>query len=504
MEWNMNDNGRNAIQTQGAEIDLAMLRMQVQAAVLRARQDGIKAKQRGELMEKILMYANPRLLHYISVRLREGEEVADVLVRRADELWDLIVMPLKRLSQAAKILEKVGQDRSMSVRELLIVAGLPEQKADELLGGMGSPLEVGSPSKIAIPVTPLPSEEASVEGLMQDGAGEALAAVNDVPGAVMASGPDRKALSILELLGRSGEFLVPRLVALAVDLPWAQTLAESSRRTKVYEHLATLETTALIKMHSLKLRISGRTRQGIGNRVIALTDAGRVMYREHFGSEALDLLTPFTGKYKTVEAGVFIQRVREIIESWNGRSDRRWDVQVIDAVWEPGEAFEHIPGAKRSYHAVDGSTYALPDLIVEMRHVGSRKPTLAVVEVELGAYKLPDLQAKWERAMRCYPPMQVYVVAPNNRVRDRLLGEWRRTVDLVKARYGLPHGANAAFYTPDELITAGLLSARQLTSLTYRQKTANEKGEKLQPEDAVRLPKYWNEIKSKKRQGGEG
>ena len=43
-------------------------------------------------------------------------------------------------------------------------------------------------------------------------------------------------------------------------------------------------------------------------------------------------------------------------------------------------------------------------------------PPVAVVEVELGGYKLDALREKWQRALLCYPPMPLYVVAPASTV----------------------------------------------------------------------------------------
>jgi hypothetical protein len=276
-------------------------------------------------------------------------------------------------------------------------------------------------------------------------------------------------------------------------------MSAESRRSRMYEYLDALKALGWVEQRPLKLRISNRFRKGIGSRVDVLTEEGKTVYRELFGTDPVDQITPFVAKYKTIEAGVLIQVTKQLIEGWSQQANNRWTCEVIDAVWDEDEALACIPGARRSYNYThrDGTVVrAMPDLIVRM-HPQHGKPLLAVIEVERGEYKAADLWDKWERAMRCYPPMMLYVVAPNQRVRKRLFSAWLERVRVVKQRYGLPYGANAAFYTLDVLKDAGLLSAEQLIGLTHRQKEVREKGEELPPEAAVKLPKYWCEDKSK-------
>jgi len=230
---------------------------------------------------------------------------------------------------------------------------------------------------------------------------------------------------------------------------------------------------------------------------VSLTEKGIAVYRGLCGKAPIDHLTPFVDRYKTVEAGVLVRLTRELIEGWNGRDDRRWTYDVIDAVWEPDESFGRIPGAQRSYSTPDGKRRALPDLIVELAP-DSGKSQVAVVEVERGGYDTAGLWDKWERAALCYPPMTIYVVAPKARVRTKLYNEWKRVVRRAADRYGLPHGADAAFYTLAEVDEFGLLSARQFTSLGYLRGDLRKKqrgGEELTEEEKriLRMPRFWNQ-----------
>lgn len=303
---------------------------------------------------------------------------------------------------------------------------------------------------------------------------------------------------MMQVIG-AGAFLIPPMIASASAL-WPD-MPENTRRRKVYETISKLTQQGLVQKENLGLAVSARLLPGVGRETVSLTESGIALYQRLFGTDPVDALTRFIAKYKTVEAGLLIRRTKEVIEEWNHRSDRGWTCEVIDAVWEPDEALERIPGAQRSYAAPDGSASALPDLIVQMRS-RSGETILAVVEVERGAYHTPDLRAKWERAIHCYPPMIVYVVAPNAQTQSRLYEEWRVVVNTVSQRAGLPHDTCAAFYTLLELTETGLLTGKQLTALLYRQKAARKKGQQLPPQHAVRLPRFWCMPRSKA-PGGE-
>jgi hypothetical protein len=307
---------------------------------------------------------------------------------------------------------------------------------------------------------------------------------------------------VIKMMG-AGKFLAPAIVE-EITHVWTD-LAPDTCRSTVYRSLSTLRKAGLVEKKKIDLRVSTELLQGVGKETISLTESGVAVYRDLFGSEPVDGLGTFEAKYKTVEAGIFIRLTQRVIEGWNTRPDRRWTCEVIDAVWEPDRAFEHIPGAQRRYTSPDGEHHAYPDLIVQM-HPASGKPLLALVEVERGKYlesSTAAMEAKWERIVHAYPPLPIYVIGPNKATvgtkESGMFGTWLRVVRRIKARYGLPHEVNAVFYTISELERMGLYSPAQLVRQTYRNKEAKQKGDE---ESIVRLPRYWCEPKSKKRARG--
>ena len=111
--------------------------------------------------------------------------------------------------------------------------------------------------------------------------------------------------------------------------------------------------------------------------------------------------------------------------------------------------------------------------------------------------------------MLCYPPMMVYVVAPSDtkktKIRSKMFEEWQKVATRTAERYGLPYGADAAFYTLADLAEFGLLSARHFSGVGYLVREAMKKRarkEELTEEEkrALRKPRFWNQ---KKTAGGE-
>jgi len=453
----------------GDALELELLRVRVQSLAMQNRHLALRVQELAGALQAIAEEVNPALYHELTSCLAETEDgdgdVGELLTRLVDDLKALTAPPLR-----------VDGGDGRSVRSVDT-------------SGAGADDD-------AAPPAPTPSGEgrASVRSMDTGKAGDSTAADASAGTSASSAEPGDEELSVLRLIGETGEFLATKLVEMAAGLPWARNLAESSRATYLYSILSRLEELGWLETESIDLKLSNRARKGLSRRAVRLTEAGKQEYRKRFGDDPVDLYTPFVGKYKTVEAGLFIRLVRDLILAWNEVPESTWRYEVIDAVWEPDEAFARIPGAKRSYPAPDGSTYALPDLIVMMiPRVGGGTPPVAVVEVELGGYKLDALREKWQRALLCYPPMPLYVVAPNNKVRGHLFGEYRRVVERVKVTHGLPHGARGIFYTPDEIMDSGLLSPRQLTSLTYRLKQDPESVE-------VKLPKFWFENKQKRKE----
>jgi hypothetical protein len=317
---------------------------------------------------------------------------------------------------------------------------------------------------------------------------------------------DKEQKELIVAIG-SGKYLTPPIFEEVAGI-LGITLNRSTKRG-LYKKLDGLVSAGLIRKEDLNLNMAPQLRQRTGDLAVSLTAAGVAVYPDLCGKEPVDLLSQIEGKYKSATAGVMIRLTKELIEEWNVRKDSRWTYEVIDAVWEPDEAFQRILGAKRSYTTADGQRRALPDLIVQMTPVSGGKPRIAVVEVERGLYKTADLRDKWERSMLCYPPMMVYVVAPSDskktRVRSKMFNEWKRVAARTAERYGLPHGADAAFYTLADLAEFGLLSVRHFSSMGYLIEDAKEKRDRkkdLTEEEkrVLRMPRFWNQ---KKTAGGE-
>lgn len=454
-----------------------------------------QSRSQSDLLASLLLELNEEAYRWFDDHLRLDLTDADAMARYGSDLDELFTQPIRALCQAQAASQaalRAEADRSRVLAEKLVDivhhhnfavfswlnAHLrPEcTVADVFLAHPDLPVE------LLEAVSSLTSIEVDMEIGPQPDNGQPVGRV------ALDRFADDPALALLHLLGQSGEFLIARIIDLARSLPWAQEMSASSVRSRVYEHLNALQARGWLEQRDFDLRISNAFRGGIGRSLVVLTDAGRAAFQQHFGAAPVDELTPFVAKYKTVEAGLLIRLTQQIIEGWNSRPDRRWDVTALDAVWSDDEALARIPGAQRAYPSLKNTERALPDLILRMTPAGGGEPTLAVVEMERGLYKLPDLRAKWARAMRCYPPRMIYVVAPNTKTCKFLYQEWIEQVRLLRRRGELAHDVSAAFYTLDDLNEIGLLDAAQLVELDRRNRA--------HPEQVVRLPRYACEEKS--------
>ena len=336
----------------------------------------------------------------------------------------------------------------------------------------------------------------------------AVSVVVAEPGAGVTVGGsfDQEQKELIVAIG-SGEYLTPPIFEGVAGI--LGVILNKSTKRGLYKKLDGLVSVGLVRKEDLNLNIAPQLRQRTGDLAVSLTEVGVAVYRDLCGKEPVDLLSQIEDKYKSAAAGVMIRLTRELIEEWNSRKDGRWTYEVIDAVWEPDKAFQRIPGAQRSYTTADGQRRALPDLIVQMTPVSGGKPQIAVVEVERGLYKTAEIQDKWERSMLCYPPMMVYVVAPSDtkktRIRSKMFEEWQKVATRTAERYGLPYGADAAFYTLADLAEFGLLSARHFSGVGYlvreaMKKKARKEGLTEEEKRALRKPRFWNQ---KKTAGGE-
>ena len=75
------------------DIELGLLRTRVEATARWAREAQIKAKERGQLLERLLKTVNGPAYHYISIQLAPRQEVADILVDNESRILDLFLAP---------------------------------------------------------------------------------------------------------------------------------------------------------------------------------------------------------------------------------------------------------------------------------------------------------------------------------------------------------------------------------------------------------------------------
>jgi len=338
--------------------------------------------------------------------------------------------------------------------------------------------------------SPQEKESAASEAAVEPGSSE--------QGFALSTEISEEGRDVLRMLGE-GSFSATDVVRAILDQGLWMAMAAGSRKRVAYAQLAILEKRGLVEKRPVELNVDNKVRSGFPKELVTLTRDGQATYRQMFNAEPVDRQGPFIAKYKTYEAGVLIRIVRKILEDWNERKERHWwetrhwTYEVIDAVWEPEEAFSRISGSRRVYTCADGSSRAYPDLIVQMTPRAG-KPVVVVVEVERGLYNRPDLEAKWDRAMQCYPPLPLYVVAPQNKTRDVLKSAWMTVLKRHRERYGFSHECFAAFYTPTELLKLGMWSPDQLEGLKFRQ-AAHKRGELEIPEreQKERVPFFWKE-----------
>jgi len=352
------------------------------------------------------------------------------------------------------------------------------------------PRTVETTAKTASPDPPEEKESAPCDAVVEPG--------SSGPSSFLSTELSEEGVDVLRMLGE-GSFSATDVVRAILDQDLWMAMAADSRKRVAYAQLAILEKCGLVEKRPVELNVDNKVRSGFPKELVILTRDGRAAYRQMFGAEPVDRLGPFIAKYKTYEAGVLIRIVRKILEDWNEREERHWwetrhwTYEVIDAVWEPEEAFFRISGSRRVYPSADGSSRAYPDLIVQMTpHAG--KPVVVVVEVERGLYSRPDLEAKWDRAMQCYPPLPLYVVAPQNKTRNALKSAWMTVLKRHRDRRGFSHECFAAFYTPTELLKLGMWSPDQLEGLKFRQ-AAHKRGEFeiSEREQKERVPFFWKE-----------
>lgn len=263
-------------------------------------------------------------------------------------------------------------------------------------------------------------------------------------------------LAVLQLLGQSGEFLDERIVDLVRVQPWATELDDWAIRVQTRDHLNALQGRGWLEQRNIHLPLPSTFYNELGKKLVALTDAGRAAFQQHFGAAPVDGLAAFIAKYKTVEDGLLIRLAHQLIDEWNGRPDRHWDVTALDAAEADADALARIaypPSAE----------YDQPDLILHMTPVRGGEPVLAVVKVDCGLYRRFDLPTRWDRSIH-----MVYCVVPDLKNCRTLFREWVNQINLLKQRGEPAHDVNATFYTLDVLREIGPLSARQLLNSSLR------------------------------------
>lgn len=265
-------------------------------------------------------------------------------------------------------------------------------------------------------------------------------------------------------------------------------------RQRVYEVATQLQKIGLLESAEVEIPLSRAVRQaGIAGRVrvIRLSDAGKEVYRRTFGGEPVDTWGDLVAKYKSLEAAFFVRGVAELISGLNALEERVFDFTVVDPAVATDEEIASI-GGRREYS--DGNEVVRPDLLVLMRPRKGGAEVLAAVEVEFGNYSADRLRDKWRRALLCYPPVPLYVVAPNTIVRDRLFREMEGVrKQMLSAGHVFTYWTRYVFYTADEIARIGLLSPGQIIRLEAMRKAG---------EPEIVLPKYFFQKPAKDEQDG--
>jgi len=450
------------------QVDMALMAMRLQTAALQRRQAVIKQAQLEQALHQIVQDSCPTLYHELTARQHDDDDhqndgheyLLDLLSEVLSGIRDVVIPTDDDLTSSPASTSPTSppppEEKTAAMAGTPVVTG--EVVRSEIVETGTVPPEA-EPKKAVLPVTDTP-----LEGLE---------------------------LEVLRIIGE-GEFLSGQALAIFKGLSIVSNLSPESRTTYFYNSLSSLAARGLVVIESYDLGFSNEMRKRCpAGKAFWLTEAGQDIYRQRFEAEPQDRYTPFVSKYKTVAAGLFIRLVKEIIEELNDLpiEEQTMSYRVIDTVWDGDdpEVMATIPGAKKSYPAPDKSTWANPDLIVMMTPRLGGEPVTAVIEVERAGYKLADLRRKWDRAVLCYPPMPIYVIAPNGRTRGKLHAEFRRAIERAKERRGLPHPVRVASYVPDEIVTSGLMTPRQISKLLRRVKQNPDVAKE------IALPMYWGE-----------
>lgn len=419
------------------QVDIALMAMRLQTAALQRRQAVIERARLEQALHRIVQDSYPSLYHELTARQHDDHR---------DDGHEYLLGLLSEVLSGMRDVVISADDSTLSPAS---TSPTPEMET----------VSPGAGSKEAVTVTDTP-----LEGLE---------------------------LEVLRIIGE-GEFLSSQALSIFRKLPSVRRLAPESQATYFSDALTSLAVRGLVVTETYDLGLSNEMRKRCpSGRAFHLTEIGQDVYRQHFEAEPQDRYMPFVNKYKTVAAGLFIRLVKEIIEELNDLpiEEQTTSYRVIDTVWDGDdpEVMATIPGAKKSYPAPDKSTWANPDLIVMMTPRLGGEPVTAVIEVERAEYKPADLRRKWDRAVLCYPPMPIYVIAPNGRTRGKLHAEFRRAIERAKGRWGLPHPVRVASYVPDEIVTSGLMTPRQIGKLLRQVKRNPDVAKE------IALPMYWGE-----------
>ncbi len=239
------------------------------------------------------------------------------------------------------------------------------------------------------------------------------------PAAVTLSG---SALSLLGILGS-------QVVAAEVERAWAAQLGLAPATFKNHV-LPELLRARLVQVQTIRGAL--RKLRGYASDVnYVLTPAGRQLYREQFGAEAVDFAAVYAG-YASAACWWLHRVTKALLLAGNTHPDnRRFTYTVYDPVVDTAEYL--AAGFQKRYGAA--GLAAEPDLVVVVASRTGGEGAHIAIECEYANYSTPRLKGKVSKTVKTYREagfQGVYYIAPNSQalglIHDalgRCLADWR-------------------------------------------------------------------------------
>jgi len=452
------------------EIDLDLLLTQVQSLTLKNRALLVRVQQLQTALLAILRSSDPQKDAEIQIIIAQTGPDQDILemLRQVIEPVGIGLIPQVQpgtdSDMATAIATALGLDARVSLNDILAaIQALRSQPAQVASSPFITPVSPAAP----VPITPAVHSTPTMASLPTVSAPTASPSVE-----VVSATPTAQDLELLDAIGQQGlvfsaelDVVMDGLSPQSTEAGWTDATRERYRRDAL-QHLVEV---GLVERHVVDLQVPNNVWGAVGvGWAIQLTELGARRYTARAGQPPSDRPVRFKAHYKTIEAGALILIAKRLIASANTEDPRRWVAEVVDAVTASDEELARI-GATCSY--ANGSARAFPDLLVKLTPAKGGVSHLAAVEVEIGKYKLPDLRAKLERNVLCYPPMPIYYIVPKEEIARDMASfkgggkgksEVQSAIDRVAATAGLPNGCQVIVYTLAQLASIGLRTPREL------------------------------------------